>query len=80
MLSALVHEWAHHVEFQCPTHEKCARPSSLRKNFRPRTEWRPDGVPANTPESVWAEIPSEQYAEAAIEVVLGSRQVPTLCV
>lgn len=37
------------------------------------TPWRPD----NTPASARADTPSEQYAEATIELVLGDRQIPT---
>jgi hypothetical protein len=74
---ALVHEWAHHIEFQCDA-QKELRPAFLAAQGLPAdTVWRPDDDPANTPESAWADIPSEQYAEATIEVVLGSRQIPT---
>ncbi len=74
---ALIHEWAHHIEFQCPA-QKELRPAFLAAQGLPTdTLWRPDDTPANTPESEWATIPSEQYAEAAIEVVLGRRQIPT---
>jgi hypothetical protein len=75
--SALVHEWAHHVEFQCPAHEELRAAFLAAQELPSQTEWRPEGIPANTPESLWAEIPSEQYAEAAIAVVFGRRQVPT---
>jgi len=75
--SALVHEWAHHIEFQCDA-QKEMRPAFLAAQGLPAdTLWRPDDTPANTPESVWADIPSEQYAEATIELVLGQRQIPT---
>ena len=75
--SALIHEWAHHIEFSCPA-QKEMRPAFLAaQGLRPDTLWRPDDTPANTPESAWANIPSEQYAEATIEVVLGSRPIPT---
>ncbi|HSJ58164.1 MAG TPA: hypothetical protein VLC95_13355 [Anaerolineae bacterium] len=75
--SALVHEWAHHVEFQCPAHETL-RPAFLAaQRLAPGTPWRPDTPPADVPASEWAGIPSEQCAEAAIEVVLGGRPVPT---
>lgn len=75
--SALIHEWAHHIEFQCPA-QKELRPAFLAaQGLPPDTVWRPDDTPANTPESQWAKIPSEQYAEATIEVVLGGRQIPT---
>ena len=75
--SALIHEWAHHVEFQCPAHKGLRAAFLAAQGSRPETQWRPDDLPANTPESVWAEIPSEQYAEAAIELVLGRRSIPT---
>lgn len=75
--SALVHEWAHHVEFQCAAHEEL-RPAFLAaQGVAPGTPWRPDAVPVNTPASAWADIPSEQYAEATIVLVLGGRQIPT---
>ncbi len=75
--SALIHEWAHHVEFQCPAQQEM-RPAFLAaQGLPPNTLWRPDDTPALTPESEWATIPSEQYAEATIEVVLGSRPIPT---
>ncbi len=74
---ALIHEWAHHIEFQCDAQRKL-RPAFLEaQGLPPGTPWRPDNDPANTPESEWANIPSEQYAEATIELVLGSRQIPT---
>ena len=74
---ALIHEWAHHIEFQCDA-QKELRPAFLAAQGLPAdTPWRTDYTPANTPESAWAGIPSEQYAEATIEVVLGSRQIPT---
>jgi hypothetical protein len=74
---ALIHEWAHHIEFQCAA-QKELRPAFLAAQGLPAdTPWRTDYTPANTPESAWAGIPSEQYAEATIELVLGSRQIPT---
>lgn len=75
--SALIHEWAHHVEFQCPAQKGMRAAFLAAQGLPPDTLWRPDDTPANTPESEWATIPSEQYAEATIEVVLGRRQIPT---
>jgi hypothetical protein len=76
--SALLHEWAHHIEFQCPAHQKL-RPAFLSaQRLAPDTPWRPADTPAELPASEWAAIPSEQYAEAVIELVLGSRPIPTL--
>lgn len=74
---ALVHEWAHHIEFQCADHVGL-RPAFLRAQGLPSdTAWRPHDRPAEIPASLWAEIPSEQCAEAAVAYVLGSRQIPT---
>ncbi len=75
--SALIHEWAHHVEFQCPAQKEMRAAFLAAQGLPPDSAWRPDDTPANTPESAWATIPSEQYAEATIEVVLGERQIPT---
>ena len=74
---ALIHEWAHHIEFQCPQHVGL-RPAFLAaQGLSPGTPWRLDDGPADTPENIWRDIPSEQYAEATIELVLGRRQIPT---
>lgn len=75
--SALVHEWAHHVEFQCPEHEALREPFMAAQGFPAGTPWRPDALPAEIPMRVWKEIPSENYAEATVELVLGRRQIPT---
>jgi hypothetical protein len=74
---ALVHEWAHHVEFQCKAHKEL-RPAFLAaQGLPPDIAWRPDIAPADTPVSMWPDIPSEQYAEAAVVLVLGRRQITT---
>jgi hypothetical protein len=74
---ALVHEWAHHVEFQCAEHEDL-RPAFLAaQGLPPDTAWRPDSPPADIPASMWPAIPSEQYAEATIVLVLGRRPIAT---
>lgn len=75
--SALVHEWAHHIEFHCVAQQELRATFLAAQGLPADTQWRPDDVPARTPESIWATIPSEQYAEAAIELVLGRRQIPT---
>jgi hypothetical protein len=74
---ALVHEWAHHLEFQCEAHQDFRAAFLLAQGLPPDTLWRPDYSPANTLQGAWNHIPSEQYAEAAIELVLGRRQIPT---
>jgi hypothetical protein len=67
--AALIHEWAHHVEFQCPEHE-ALRSEFLAAQFAPAdVDWFGG--------STWADTPSEQYAEAAVILVLGRRQLPT---
>ncbi len=71
--SALIHEWAHHLEYQCPAHRQL-RPHFLEaQGLPPTTPWRPAGEIAAAPEA----IPSEQYAEAVVELVLGERPIPT---
>jgi hypothetical protein len=75
--SALVHEWAHHIEFQCPDQEEL-RPVFLAALGLPvDTPWRPDDTSAKMPAADWSRIPSEQYAEAVVEYVLGRRPIPT---
>lgn len=61
----LTHEFAHHVEFTCPEHEEL-RPAFLAaQGFPASAEWfRGD---------TWETTPSEQYAEATAEAVLGRR-------
>jgi hypothetical protein len=74
---ALIHEWAHHIEFQCDEHEDL-RPAFLAaQGLPPDTPWRTDSTPAQTAVNKWADIPSEQYAEAVIVLVLGRRQITT---
>jgi hypothetical protein len=75
--SGLIHEWAHHVEYQCEAHRDL-RPAFLAaQGLPPDTPWRLDDGSASLAASDWARIPSEQYAEATIELVLGSRPIPT---
>jgi len=63
--ATLVHEFAHHLEFTCPEQVQ------LRPRFLAA-----QGIPAGTPwrrGDTWADIPSEQFAQATIQVVLGPR-------
>ena len=63
--SALIHEFAHHVEFNCEAH------LDLRPGFLDA-----QGFPEDAPwahGTSWEATPSEQWAEAAIEVVRGRR-------
>jgi len=75
--SALIHEWAHHLEFHCDTHVALREPFLELSGFPTETPWRPHDLQSNLPASKWAEIPSEQYAETVVAVVLGHRSAPT---
>lgn len=70
--SALVHEWAHHVEFQCPAQQEMRADFLAAQELPPTTPWRPEDEGGH-----WQNIPAEQFAEAAIAAVLGSRPIPT---
>jgi hypothetical protein len=61
----LVHEFAHHVEFTCPEHVE------LREEFL-RAQGFPSGADWFGGAS-WETTPSEQYAEATVQYVQGSR-------
>lgn len=86
---ALVHEWAHHIEYQCKAHNELRLAFLVAQGLPAGTPWRgdkPNGLPADEPkggpavatsEGAWSSIPSEQYAEATIELVLGSRAIST---
>ena len=66
---ALVHEMAHHVEFQCLAHRELQEAMLAAHGLQPDTPWRGNAK--------WENTPSEQYAEATIELVLGRRQIRT---
>lgn len=73
----LIHEWAHHIEYQCEAHQEL-RPAFLAaQGLQANVPWRPGETSTVLSGNGWASIPSEQYAEATIELVLGSRQIPT---
>lgn len=74
---ALVHEWAHHVEFQCDAHAELRRAFIAAQGMPVNTPWRLEGGSVNILSSDWANIPSEQYAEATIVLVLGKRPIET---
>ncbi len=63
--SELIHEFAHHLEFSCDAHADL-RPGFLAaQGFEPATAWF-DG-------DSWETTPSEQYAEAVVELIEGRR-------
>lgn len=59
--SELLHEFAHHVEFTCPEHEDLRTAFLAAQGFPPSVDW----FEADT----WETTPSEQYAEAIVELV-----------
>lgn len=75
--SALVHEWAHHVEFHCGEHKELRTAFLQAQGLPAGTIWRPDGKRTDVQATDWADIPSERYAEATVVFVLGTRHVPT---
>ncbi|MEJ5198029.1 MAG: hypothetical protein WHX53_03815, partial [Anaerolineae bacterium] len=77
--SALIHEWAHHVEHQCAAHRELRAAFLAAQGLPADTPWRLDdaGIAGQEDGAAWAATPSEQYAEAAVEVVLGHRPIPT---
>jgi hypothetical protein len=63
--ASLVHEFAHHLEFTCSAH-RTLRPRFLRaQGLSPGASWFKG--------EAWELTPSEQFAEAATEYVLGRR-------
>lgn len=59
---ALLHELAHHIEHACPDH------ADLREGFLQAQNLPPDTPWFEGPS--WEETPSEQFAEAAVRLVL----------
>ncbi len=64
--NALIHEFAHHVEFTCHDDLAGLRPAFLAaQGFPPDAGW--------FDAASWEVTPSEHFAEAAVEAVLGRR-------
>lgn len=63
--SELIHEFAHHLEFTCPEQEELRSAFLEAQGFRADTPWFDSGA--------WETTPSEQYAEAMVELVDGLR-------
>lgn len=70
--SALVHEWAHHIEFQCPAQREMRTAFMAAQGWPADTPWRPQVSNVGQRD----DSPSEQYAEAVVEAVLGGRPIP----
>lgn len=60
-----------------PAHQEL-RPAFLAAQGLPvDTAWCPSGTVTDVNTEEWASIPSEQYAEAMVELVLGGRPIRT---
>lgn len=64
--ASLIHELAHHIELACPTHAGMRAAFLEAQGHAPETPWFGGGP--------WELRPSEQFAEATVEVVLGERR------
>jgi hypothetical protein len=69
--ATLVHEFAHHVDFNCAAQDRVLRRTFLAaQGFVPGTPWLHG--------KTWERTPSEQFAEAAIALVLGHDARPAV--
>lgn len=64
--ASLVHELGHHLELSCPSHALLRQRFLVAQGSDPATPWFGGDV--------WEAIPSEQFAEAVVQVVLGGRE------
>lgn len=64
---AIVHEFAHHVEFTCGSHAELRSSFLEAQGMPPSADWFGG--------TTWEAIPSEQYAEATVQLVLGRRSL-----
>lgn len=67
----LVHEFAHHLEFSCTEHEDLRCAFLAAHGHAPGTPWFDESLASAPPTARWASIPSEQWAETVVELVLG---------
>ncbi len=63
--SQLLHEFAHHLEFTCDEHEGMRSRFLGAQGFASDTPWFEGAT--------WDTTPSEQYAEAVVELIEGRR-------
>jgi len=63
--ASLVHEFAHHLEVACDSHRSLRSGFVTAQGYAADTAWFGDVA--------WEERPSEQFAEAVVQVVLGRR-------
>jgi hypothetical protein len=66
LTESLVHEFAHHAEAACSSHQELRGDFLTAQGHEPGTAWFGDDR--------WEDRPSEQYAEAVVQVVLGERR------
>lgn len=75
--SALVHEWAHHLEFQCAAQVTIRSTFLEAQGFPVDSSWHRDTGSVSLRTYRWASIPSEQFAETTVALVLGEQAVHT---
>jgi hypothetical protein len=69
---SLVHEFAHHMEFTCPEQHDVRAAFLAAQALPPSATWF-EGVS-------WETTPSEQFAEAVVQVVLGPPAHPSVLI
>jgi hypothetical protein len=70
--ASLVHEFAHHMEFTCPEQRDVRGPFLAAQDLPHSAAWF-DG-------RSWETTPSEQFAEAIVQVVLGRATHPAMLI
>ena len=75
--AALIHEWAHHIEFQCAAQVEMRTAFLAAQDLPINTPWRAANGSVNLRSYLWATIPSEQYAETVAVSVLDNRGLRT---
>jgi len=68
--ASLVHEFAHHMEFTCPRQRDVRLAFLAAQELPPSTSWF-EGAS-------WESTPSEQFAEAVVQMVLGRPAHPAV--
>jgi hypothetical protein len=70
--ATLVHEFAHHMEFTCPEQREVRLPFLAAQEFPPSASWFQGAS--------WETTPSEQFAEAVVQVVVGPLAHPSVLI
>lgn len=66
LMGSLAHELTHHVERRCPAHEEVREQYLRAMGYPPDADWFAGDR--------WATTPSERFAEATAEAMLGTRE------